>query len=117
MKATVETAIVLVRQYIDAMPIKNQRRYFYSMLCGHLKKYSIQKGEEFYSHQLGLDFLEDFEKASLCDRHGRDKYRFIHMVSAVVEGKNIPRRYYLLQLNCLLNTALIYLDMGNTLRS
>ncbi len=97
MKATVETAIVLVRQYIDAMPIKNQRRYFYSMLCGHLKKYSIQKGEEFYSHQLGLDFLEDFEKASLCDRHGRDKYRFIHMVSAVVEGKNIPRRYYLLQ--------------------
>lgn len=97
METTVETAIALVRQYIGTMPIKKQRRYLYSMLCRHLQKYSLLRGVQNYSHQLGLDYLAAFEKASLSDGYGRDKYRFIHMVTAVVEGKDIPRRYYLLQ--------------------
>jgi len=54
-------------------------------------------GEQLHSHQLGLDFLEDFEKASLYDRYEKDIIICCKM-------------------NCRLDSEIIYLDIGNTLK-
>jgi len=93
MEVSVEHALGLLMEKLDTMAIGNKRKYFYNLLGKHLLEYSHKGGRPLYSHQLGLEYLRDYEGATLQNAHGADKFRFIHMITDVLEGREIPRSY------------------------
>lgn len=93
MEVSVEHALDLLKERLETMLVSRQQKYFYEMLGKHLLEYSHKQGRPAYSHQLGLDYLREYEGTTLQNHYGVAKFRFIHMITDVLEGREIPRSY------------------------